>query len=709
LFLLPAFTFLPRTTSSGMSVGASVLPLSSVWFRHKQELQHAGDVEWAGNALLSHVRGQPIAADQQEALEGLSEVERAILAAKSGPALTAAAQSIISADLDQLSISSHVDIDAVGTLSRISSVYTRWTECLELLGNGTPSSLPVWIRVKVENLGGVIERNISKELGACRSSNTYQISMQSMGLEGQWNAYVVRASRQLALERVRAIEQEVDNFHEAALPRLRVWLERSLLSTLSQWQVQHIESIHSRLDYEMCIELGQIRSRQLFDIITDFPLSSPALEDLNVCGEQSNLQPYTSRQLSLSLQARLLHPGASTRDIIQFYTHLIRALRFIDQSGVILSHVIGPVGSYLRARADTISVIVASLLGQAGDFTLLRDMMRETGESHGLGAADTSIVVYDDEAEEGPRQAVAMNHLVADESARMVVLPSADEIDWAPRPVNAGPDYRQSRKSDVIAIIVSIFDDEEGFVAALEKSCAEQLVKVKSYDTSKEYETNENLKKRFGDAPLSRCDVMLNDIKKSQRYNRSIQNMHSSSHSTSQVSPAFKALHPFILSRQFWPPMKETAPLPTQATSTMFGSAAASTASTAGSSFSQKSVKMPGQFAKALDQYSDAFKATAPMRRIRWLNARESVSLELEMDDGRRIKERVNPVQAAVVEVAAGMSASQKQPMTISLLVSELDMDEKTIMQAVYFWISRGVLKATEADPSSFVIGEERD
>lgn len=526
-----------------------------------------------------------------------------------------------------------------------------------------------------------------------------------MGLEAQWNVYVTRAARNLAMNRVKSIEQEVE-YEEAALPRLRAWLKSSLLSTLRQWQVQHIDNIQSRLDYDICFELGRIRSRQLFDIITEFPQSSPALEDLNICSDQSDMQPYTSRQLSLSLQARLLHPGASTRDIIQFYTHLIRALRFIDPSGVILSHVIGPVGSYLRARADTVTVIVASLLGQAGDFTLLRDMMRETGESQGLGRADTSIAIYDDEVEEGSGNTMAMNHMIADEATRMVVLPSADEVDWAPRPIGAGPDYRQSRKSDVIAIIVSIFDDEEGFVAALEKSCAEQLVKVEKYDTSKEYETNENLKKRFGDAPLSRCDVMLNDIKKSQRLNRSIQDMHSSNPS---MNPAFRALNPFILSRQFWPPMKEVAPMPAHSTSSMFGGTAASSAPTAASSLSQKSVKMPGQFARALEQYQEAFKAAAPMRRLRWLNVRESVQLELEMNDGRRIKERVNPSQAAVVEIAAEMDASPKQPMTISLLVNELDMDEKTIMQEVFFWINRGVLKATETDSSSFIIVEEKE
>lgn len=558
----------------------------------------------------------------------------------------------------------------------------------------------------MEALFDIIEGGIYDDLASSQRSNAYQSSLPALGLSDRYNNMVNRAARRLMLQRVKAIEQDQD-YDDAALPHLQSWLRESLLATLQQWKSDQVEAMHSRLDYEICIELGRIRSRQLFDIIKEYPQSTPALEDLNACGEQCSLQPYISQQLSTSLEARLLHPGASTKDIIQFYTHLIRALRYIDPSGVILSHVIGPVRTYLRARPDTISVIVASLLGQAGDFTLLRDMMRETDETQGLHAADTSLMVYDEEDDTGNagQNSIALNSMKTDESKRMVVIPSPDEQDWAPRPVNAGPDYRQSRKSDVIAIIVSIFDDEEGFVSALEKSCAEQLIKIDTYDTSKEYETNENLKKRFGDAPLSKCDVMLNDIKKSQRYNRAIHHAHNADQ---EKGKAFHKLHPFILSRQFWPPLKEAVPIPAIAPSSMFTSLPASSTPLASTTATNTgdNVKMPGQFAKALEEYQDSFKKLAPMRRLRWMNARSSVTLSLQMNDGRKIRVIVTPLQAAVVEVAASVGASKQQPLSISLLMTELQVSKEAIMEAVLFWCGKGILKAIEGDTTSYEIIE---
>jgi anaphase-promoting complex subunit 2 len=554
----------------------------------------------------------------------------------------------------------------------------------------------------VERLESVIQESIFDDLSSCQASNAFQASMQSLGMSDQWSIYANRAAQKLVLDKVNLVELESENFDEDVLTKLQSWLEFSLKKTLHHWQLQHLDDIHSRLDHDICIQLGHIRSRQLFDIIKDFPLSTPALADLNTCKDQCNLQPYISEQLSQALEARLLHPGASTRDIIQFYTHLIRALRYIDPSGVILSHVIGPVRTYLRARSDTIPVIVASLLGQAGDFTLLRDMMRESGDAHGLGGADTSLAVYEEEDDGNGQSLATLNMPTNEESTRMIVIPSADEEDWTPRPIDAGPDYRQSRKSDVIAIIVSIFDDEEGFVSALENSCAEQLIQVPGYDTSSVYETNENLKKRFGDTSLSRCDVMLNDIKKSQRYDRGIQ-------AGGDQEQAFRALHPFILSRQFWPPMKEAAPLPTLSTSSMFGEAP--TMSSLPASFSHaggKTVKMPGQFARALEQYQAAFKKMAPTQRLRWFNARSTVLLEVEMNDGRRIKERVTPLQAAIIEVAAEMNASREEPMKLSTLVTELECDKETILEGgVFFWTGRNVLQSVDSEMTLFAIVED--
>ena len=145
-------------------------------------------------------------------------------------------------------------------------------------------------------------------------------------------------------------------------------------------------------------------------------------------------------------------------------------------------------------------------------------------------------------------------------------------------------------------------------------------------------------------------------------------------------------------------------------TSSMFGSIPVSAPSIGGvaAGSAAVNVKMPGQFATAMEQYQESFKKLAPMRRLRWLNARSSVLLELEMNDGRRIKERVTPLQAAVVELAAGINASRQQPLSLSLLQTELQVDNKAaIAEALTFWSAKGVLRPVNEDPTLYEIVED--
>ena len=54
--------------------------------------------------------------------------------------------------------------------------------------------------------------------------------------------------------------------------------------------------------------------------------------------------------LRVSLQRRLLQPGAATTDILAQFVSTIRVLRELDPAGVLLAAVRGPLQRYLRAR-----------------------------------------------------------------------------------------------------------------------------------------------------------------------------------------------------------------------------------------------------------------------------------------------------------------------------------------------------------------------
>jgi anaphase-promoting complex subunit 2 len=131
----------------------------------------------------------------------------------------------------------------------------------------------------------------------------------------------------------------------------------------------------SRLRWLVYETLGALRTTQLFDIIIDYPDSTPAVEDLRLCLENTNhhaqvrqgtlvrailsaflerfpqcasrrlaVAPDKSRNSTLqvvstfriAVQKRLLLEGATTEDILSSFVSTIRVLRELDPAGVTL-------------------------------------------------------------------------------------------------------------------------------------------------------------------------------------------------------------------------------------------------------------------------------------------------------------------------------------------------------------------------------------
>ena len=78
------------------------------------------------------------------------------------------------------------------------------------------------------------------------------------------------------------------------------------------------------------------------------------------------------------LDAKLLHPGVNTGDILTAYIAAIRALRVLDESGVILELVCQNLRKYLKTREDTVKCIVQSLLDESAN-ELTDELMKSEG------------------------------------------------------------------------------------------------------------------------------------------------------------------------------------------------------------------------------------------------------------------------------------------------------------------------------------------
>lgn len=72
---------------------------------------------------------------------------------------------------------------------------------------------------------------------------------------------------------------------------------------LQQWQ--------RRLDYYVYETVGQLRIREMFDIVVDYPDSRPAVQDMKDCLAHTSLQRKFVAGFKQAIQERLLHAGAA--------------------------------------------------------------------------------------------------------------------------------------------------------------------------------------------------------------------------------------------------------------------------------------------------------------------------------------------------------------------------------------------------------------
>ncbi|WFD31072.1 hypothetical protein MSPP1_002103 [Malassezia sp. CBS 17886] len=436
-------------------------------------------------------------------------------------------------------------------------------------------------------------------------------------------------------------------------------------------------SLGVRLEYSLCEALGRRRLTQLFDIVASYPESRPALRDLLVWLEKANQRAEVVRVFDSALHRRLLHPGVDTHAILVFYVRIVYALRVIDTSGVVLSQVLPPVQRYLRTRRDTIDAVVLALLGDDAAFELLRGELQVGAGADARAApavpASGSDAVgrawHADAAPSAPPPAASAPH--------------RPDTTWMPRPVDAGPEYSEMRSRDVIDLLVSIFDDHEGFITALEKHTAQQLVRTVGFDTARVRRNNDIFKRRFGESSLHHCDVMLGDIAASQTLAHAFHAHGPRLDAQRQPADALEpsSLAPIVISRQFWPDLDVGT------------------------------LTMPRRLAHALDAYRAYYAAAHPNKRISWLPLVGSVDVDIEMLDGRSIRARVSPLQASVAELVAGLGVATDDPrpervvvppddpvhpktrvVTADNVAAALAIDRQAAVGALRFWVGNGVL-----------------
>ncbi|KAJ2803338.1 Anaphase-promoting complex subunit 2 [Coemansia guatemalensis] len=266
-------------------------------------------------------------------------------------------------------------------------------------------------------------------------------------------------------------------------------------------------------------QFSELRMSELFSMIIDFPDSRPAIDDLRQCvGAMHNMREIAV-SLRRAVQQRLLHPGATTSDILTQYISTIRCLRLLDPSSTVLEIVARPIRDYLRLRDDTVACIVQDMVSEESE--LFEDLASGQG------------IIMDD----GPEG------IIYDEDCANTT--------WEPLPIEAKSVYRtaQRRDADVLSLLVSIYDTKDVFVQEFEASLAKRLLACTDYNTARELRQVEMMKLRFGGPAMERCEVMLKDMADSKRINQNVLD-------ASRAQHAEMPLHATVVSRQFWAPVQ---------------------------------------------------------------------------------------------------------------------------------------------------------
>ncbi|KAJ5343915.1 Cullin homology [Penicillium brevicompactum] len=381
--------------------------------------------------------------------------------------------------------------------------------------------------------------------------------------------------------------------------------------------------------------LGTLRVSELFDVVVDWPASSGAVEDLRHFVTQTRPRAYVTHWFALNLQQRLLHPGASTVEILQVYISVIRAFHLLDPNGVLLDRIARPIRRYLRDRDDTVKVIVSGLLADPT-------------------AADAPAATNDTLVELASELTRLNQYSMQSKNSEI----DFDDMGWLPDPVDAAPDYRKSKSADVIDSLVSLFDSKETFVKEMQTLLADRLIqKRQNYD--QETTVLELLKVRFGDSALQACEVMLKDLTDSRRLDHTVRNDQITSGDLTQEDAQ---LHAKILSRFFWP------------------------------EFQDQEFRVPDEIITLQENYASCFEKRKDSRKLMWHNSLGQVTIELEFEN-HSFHDEVTTWQATVIH------AFQDSPTkSIPELSTQLEMSLPLVRSACLFWVSKRVLHEVSRD-----------
>lgn len=270
----------------------------------------------------------------------------------------------------------------------------------------------------------------------------------------------------LAQEVYMYIKQTIQgNYDSSFLDDISLFIKNTLIPFVNTkfFKIQDVSLFYDNILKQALIGYSFIRSEELFEIITEYPDSVPSIVELKEVMLKCGSLNIIGKMLKSTIKKRLLHIGASTNQILDVYISMIRTLKILDASDLILNFASKPVRQYLTGRTDTIRCIVSSL-------TEGKDILRSELKAGG------SLEFCLDPDDDGD---------------------SPDPL-WSPprRTFDFPTSGVTSSGKDILAVLVSIYGSTDMFVAEYQSLLADKLMSNMTYSSDTEVALLELLKIR---------------------------------------------------------------------------------------------------------------------------------------------------------------------------------------------------------------------
>lgn len=396
-------------------------------------------------------------------------------------------------------------------------------------------------------------------------------------------------------------------------------------------------------------QLVKLRIEEIFDIVYHHPNSVVALEELYMCLHIKPLQHDVTADVnmltvahlvnvSITSQAyqrnklvdvfisqcrqRLLHSGRHTVNVILFYTRTIKAFLIIDPRGVLLDKVARPIRNYIKLRSDVVTKLVHGMLDDSGSNDL-KELALELRKGSST---------------------LQSNHV-------------ADDSSWNPDPIDALPDFKKGKVTDIIELLVSIFDSRNLFIDEFTAYFSSKLLLNHGFQIEDVVANLTLLKARFGRELFSELDVMVRDIQESSHINRWI-NMN--------------GFHGSVLSGHYWNNLELNS-----------------------------SFTVPSELLTKFELYNTQYNAHYRGRKLKLIPHLGRVSINLIFKNKTVRKFDVTPLQAAVIQAFD----EHDEELSTATIASRCGTLEYNASQALQFWVNSKVLMPLSS--AVFVVNED--